>query len=510
MRQKNVLLTTADQWRGDCLSARHHPCVQTPNLDALAADGVLFTKHYCQAVPCGPSRASLHTGQYLMNHRSGTNGTPLDRRHVNWAQAVRAAGYDPVLFGYTDTTPDPRDYAADHPALTDYEGVLPGINVKVLLTANISTWVDWLAQRGYEIPEPTRDLYRLKQEQPEWEAGGPSAAALRVPADLHDTYFMTEQMIDYVREQAARDLPWCAHLSLLRPHPPWIAPAPYNSRYHPDSLPPFVRAPSPEDESSQHPWLAWQLAQRENRAPEQQARLRRLQSSYFGLMSEVDDNIGRLMAELKTSGAYDNTLIIFTSDHGEQMGDHWLLGKCGYFDQSYHIPLIIRDPRPAADSTRGGVVRRFTENVDIMPTLLDWLDLEIPHACDGESLRPFLSTLAGPTRWRDEAHWEYDFREPVVGDVERELNLPMHACSLNVLRDDRYKYVHFAGLPALLFDMRDDPQEMSNLSGDPVYAPVMLEYAQRMLNWRMRHDEQTLTHHLATPTGMSTRRGARW
>ena len=508
--RSNILFITADQWRGDCLSARKHPCVQTPNLDALAADGVLFAKHYAQAVPCGPSRASLHTGQYLMNHRSGRNGTPLDRRHVNWAQVVRAAGYDPVLFGYTDTTPDPRDYPADHPALTDYEGVLPGITVKVLLTENISAWADWLAERGYDIPARQQALYRTKVDQPEWEEGGPAPAPLKLLAEHHDTFFMVDQVIDYVREQRGSGAPWCAHLSLLRPHPPWIAPAPYNTRYHPDLLPPFTRANSAEMEAGQHPWLAWQLAQRESQAPAHEARLRRLQASYFGLMSEVDDNIGRLITALKETGAYDDTLIIFTSDHGEQMGDHWLLGKTGYFDQSYHIPLIVRDPRSAANGTRGSVVTKFTENIDIMPTMLDWLGIDIPHACDGESLRPFLTSLDGPTRWRGEAHWEYDFRDPVAGDVERDLNLPMHACALNVLRDDDYKYVHFAGLAPLLFNLRNDPGELNNLAHDPAHATVMLTYAQRMLSWRMRHDEQTLTHHVATPTGMSTRRGVRW
>ena len=107
----NVLFITADQWRGDCLSALNHPVVRTPNLDALAAEGVLFRRHFANAVPCGPSRASLHTGMYLQNHRSGTNGTPLDARHTNWAKEAAAHGYDPVLFGYTDTSLDPRGLA---------------------------------------------------------------------------------------------------------------------------------------------------------------------------------------------------------------------------------------------------------------------------------------------------------------------------------------------------------------------------------------------------------------
>ena len=98
--RRNVLLITVDQWRGDCLSAVGHPVVRTPNLDRLAAQGVLFRCHYAQAAPCGPSRASLHTGQYLMNHRSGRNGTPLDARFTNVALEARKCGYEPALFGY--------------------------------------------------------------------------------------------------------------------------------------------------------------------------------------------------------------------------------------------------------------------------------------------------------------------------------------------------------------------------------------------------------------------------
>ena len=247
-----------------------------------------------------------------------------------------------------------------------------------------------------------------------------------------------------------------------------------------------------------------------NRAPESEARLRRFKASYYGLISEVDDNIGRLIEHLKANGQYDDTLIIFTSDHGEQMGDHWLLGKCGYFEQSYHIPLIVRDPRSAADATRGRCVAAFTENVDIMPTLLDWLDLEIPHACDGRSLIPFLTAADAPRAWREEAHWEYDFRDATDTSAERALGIALHACTLNVIRGERYKYVHFAALPPLLFDLRDDPAELHNRAADPAYMPIVLDYAQRLLSWRMRHDEQTLTHLSITPEGVVGRPSPRW
>ena len=125
-QRPNILFITADQWRGDCLSLLGHR-VQTPNLDALAAEGTLFQRHFANAVPCGPSRASLHTGMYLQNHRSGTNGTPLDHRFDNWALQFRSIGYRPSLFGYTDRALDPRFVDATDPRLRTYEGLLPGI-----------------------------------------------------------------------------------------------------------------------------------------------------------------------------------------------------------------------------------------------------------------------------------------------------------------------------------------------------------------------------------------------
>ena len=105
---RKVLHISVDQWRGECLGAVGHPLVKTPHLDALAADGVLFKRHYTVCAPCGPARTSLHTGLYLMNHRSGRNGTPLDDRFTNVAREARKAGFDPTLFGYTDTSIDPR------------------------------------------------------------------------------------------------------------------------------------------------------------------------------------------------------------------------------------------------------------------------------------------------------------------------------------------------------------------------------------------------------------------
>jgi arylsulfatase A-like enzyme len=221
----------------------------------------------------------------------------------------------------------------------------------------------------------------------------------------------------------------------------------------------------------------------------------------------VDAELGRLFAFLKDAGLWERTLIIFTSDHGEELGDHWLMNKGGYFDGSYRIPLIVRDPRPSA--ARGRRVERFTEHVDILPTMMDAIGAAIPPQCDGMSLAPFVAGRDPPV-WREEAHWEYDFRD--VGDVtaEEALGLTLHQCLLNVVRGERYKYVHFTRLPPLIFDLQNDPGELHNLAEDPAYAPLMLQYAQKLLSWRMNHDEQTLTHLALTDDGVLARPAPRY
>jgi arylsulfatase A-like enzyme len=504
----NVLFVTADQWRGECLGALGHPVVRTPSLDALAAQGVCFRRHYAQAAPCGPSRASLHTGLYLHNHRSGTNGTPLDARHTNWAIEARKLGYDPVLFGYTDTSQDPRTLDPAHPFLRTYEGPLPGLRPVCMMGENPIAWARWLEKKGYEVSEEPWRLLRKKKEGPDWEEGGHVPAPLAFPAEHHDTYFMVDQVIEHLSEHGGD--PWFVHLSLYRPHPPWVAPEPYNALYDPESLPGFVRAESEAREVEQHPWLRFHLSRDYFRAPPDERGLRRRKATYFGLMTEVDDQLGRLFAWLEAQGLWDSTLVVFTSDHGEQMGDHWMLGKSGYFDQSYHIPLIVRDPRPASDGTRGLVAGVFTENVDLAPTMLGWLGADLPAAFEGRSLLPLLESGLAPERWRREAHWEYDFREAQGGAPERSLGIGLHECSLAVLRSERHKYVHFAALPPLFFDLERDPEERVDRARDPAYAPLVLEYAQRMLSWRMAHDDQTLTHMALTPGGVYERKGARW
>jgi len=501
----NVLLITADQWRGDCLGLAGHPVLKTPAIDALAAEGSAFLRHYAQAAPCAPGRASLYTGLYQMNHRVLRNGTPLDARHDNIAKALRRAGYEPVLFGYTDQAVDPRTTAPDDPRLTTYEGVLPGFEAKVRLPADNGAWFAWMAARGYELPKDPWSLFWPESGKPEL----PSTAPPRFTAEETETAFLTGAFLDWLAGRP-KDAPWCAHVSFLRPHPPFVVPAPFNGMYDPASGQDFHRAASPGEEAAQHPYLAYWLNQATAGSfcfveaadrlvadwPEEA--FRAVRATYWGMISEVDSQIGRLVAGLKQAGAWDNTLIVLTSDHGEMMGDHWTLGKFGYFDQAYHIPLIIRDPaRPQGHGLRS---RAFTEAVDVVPTILEAVGAEREGPADGRSLVPFLSGET-PAVWREDVHWEFDFREIPEGTAQAALGLELDDCSLAVIRNERYKLVHFAGLQPLLFDLSEDPDELHNVAEDPNYLSVRLEMAEKLLAWRSHHLERTLTGLSLTPGG---------
>ena len=438
----NVLFVTADQWRADCLSCLGHPLVETPNLDALAADGVLFKNHFAQCSPCGPSRTSLLTGTYMKNHRSVRNGVPLDARFTNLALEARKAGYEPGLIGYTDTSFDPRRYHPRDPALTRYGGVMPGFVQLVPGSeageAGMRPWLRHLAAKGYELPGAAGAIYEPVRDYPGAAERGPTYAPPIYRAEDSDTAYVVDRAIDAIDWQDGR--PWFLHLGLLRPHPPFIAPEPYNSLYDPDAVPGFRRAASPEAEARQHPHVAYILRhylRREGlepaRHPRDDTAMRQLRATYYGLMAEVDANLGRLIDFLKQGGLYDDTLIVFTSDHGEHLWDHWLLGKESYFDQAFHIPLIVRAPERSMQEVRGRLIDAFTESVDIMPTILEQLGLEAPLQCDGASLGPFLSG-GQPEDWRSEAHWELDFREVVAGRPEAELGIRLDDCALAVVR----------------------------------------------------------------------------
>jgi len=467
----NLLLITLDQFRGDCLSLADHPVVRTPNLDRLASLGTWLPRHYSQAAPCSPGRACLYTGTYQFNNRVVGNGTPLDDRFDNVARAGLRAGYRPTLFGYADQGIDPRAASGpDDPRLSTYEGVPPGFDVGLELLEDQEAWLRWLEGLGYRVEDAVRAL----RSEP------------KRPAEHGVSAFLTDRLLEWLRRQ---DDPWFLHASYLRPHPPYAAAGRWARAYDPDEVPNPVPAPDRPLPFSGH------LS--EQRAPDDQAELRSLRAQYYGMISDVDEQLGRLWDGLAELGVWDDTFVVVTSDHGEQLGDQGTLGKGGFFEPSYHVVGIVRDPRhPEA---HGRTIDAFTENVDILPTLCEAMGVSVPAQCDGMPLTPF---LAGdePPWWRDAAHWEYDWRweRILFGPHEWPWDRRLERQNLAVLRSDSVGYVQFGNGEWRCFDLASDPTWRTEID-DPA---VVLRSAQSMLAWRASHADRLLTDMLLIDGGV--------
>jgi arylsulfatase A-like enzyme len=252
----NILLITADQWRGDCLSAVGHSCVKTPNVDALASEGTLFARHYAGAAPCSPARATLYTGLYQMNHRVCRNGSPLDARFDNLALAARRAGYEPTLFGYTDTAPDPRGLDANDPHLTTYEGLLPGFTARQLLPEHEKQWLSWLrVARAHECHAAGISTFPSALKP-----GEISTAPTSYSKDETQTAFLTGEFIRWLANRISRGSHTCHSCGRTRHFRP-------PRRSTTCSRPPMAlhsrvrKAVKPSTQS--HPYLAYAMPKRE-------------------------------------------------------------------------------------------------------------------------------------------------------------------------------------------------------------------------------------------------------
>ncbi len=494
--KRNVLFIVIDQLRADCLTGALAEVTPLPNLRALMEEAVSFMRHYSVVNPCGPSRASILTGQYAMNHGAVRNGTPLPHDTPNIATEARKAGYLPLLYGYTDSAQDPRAYDPRDPALTSYEEVMPGFHEVVEMRLELSLpWRADLMAKGYDVP-PYPDIFR------------PNGPKLDDPAlyraEDSDTAFLTDQ---FLRGLLGRPKGWFAHLTYIRPHPPLVAPAPYNRMVSPADIPAPVTVGDRATEQARHPFIETS----HNRVPISSVvqgfpnlqpnpeNIATLRAIYLGLAAEVDHHIGRVIGALKEAGIYDDTLLVVTADHGEMLGDHHVWGKQTFYDAAYHTPLIIRDPEhPAAHGQRITVP---TESIDIAPTVLDWLKQLPPDTMDGRALTPFLQGKT-PQDWRRYTFSELDFGDPVSPTTaQTALGLTAEQANLAILRGPTHSLVHFnAGLPPLLFD-HTGAGETRDVAADPKAQSILLEMSRAMLDHRMTHASGRFYRTMITQNG---------
>lgn len=516
-----VLLIVIDQFRADLLADGLAQLAPLPNLQALISDATNFEQHYTVTTPCGPSRASLLTGLYAMNHRAVRNGTPLAKQHLTIGHHMRRGGYEPMLFGYTDISADPDGLHPNDPDLKNVEGLAPGFTEIVRHRLySPGSWIGYLKAKGYPLSENFDDMYKPVLQKTTASEFYPDGSPIRSKAlyssDDSDTAYLTNRTIEELSVRESAD--WFAMLTYIRPHPPLVAPSPFNTMYSPESLPAPKRCGSLEALRASHPFYDAHFGAPSNHGlfygfngelerlnDHQVAELRAV---YMGLAFEVDHHIGRVVDYLKDSDQYDDTLIVVTADHGEMLGDQWMWGKNAPLDAALHIPLIIRDPRQP--DSFGQKVSAFTESIDVAPTLIDWIKTDTVNksfgSFNGSSLLPFLAGRT-PADWRT-----YAFAEAELGELKQTTQfqevtkLSASKANYAMLRKKEGKYVHFnGGVPPMYFDLKADPYEQRNIASNAKSSDALRYFSAMMLDHRMTYANHALSNSELTSEGLFTR-----
>lgn len=438
MSQPNVILICVDEWRGDCLSAAGHPHVQTPYLDQLAAEGVRFSKAYSATPTCVPARVALFTGQSQERHgRVGyDDGVPFHVAHPVTVQGeFRRAGYQTQAIGKMHVWPERSRIGFDDVLLHDGFLHLSRRNHRRQFEF-FDDYVTWLRRQPGQTPDA--DYF---------DHGVNCNSAVARPWDkeerLHPTQWLGTQTIEWLyRRDPTR--PFFLYLSFHRPHPPYDPPAWAFDQYM--GLEPYARKLGD--------WEHHYDAHRRDGDTEAfvgelpDSVVHRARAGYYGLMAQIDLQIKRIREVLLEFGVAQDTVIAFTSDHGEMMGDHRMFRKGFGYEGSARVPLIITGAPSSERRVGGRVVDQVVELRDVMPTLLDLAGLPIPETVDGVSLAPYLRGEE-PAAAREWLHGEH----VLLGQ------------SLQWVTDGHVKYLWASGEGTEeLFDLDADPGELTNLA----------------------------------------------
>jgi arylsulfatase A-like enzyme len=485
---RNVLFIMCDQLRWDHMGCSGHPFLRTPNLDALAARGVRFAQAYVQSGICGPSRMSYYTGRYVSSHGATHNRVPLSVGEVTLGWHLREAGRALALAGKTHVLPDARgmkrlqlDGQHDLKALLE-EGWFKLVDRHDGHHAEPdSAYAQWLRAQGYASPDPWTDYVIAVEDAEGRVLNGWKMRNARLPARVKEqhseTAYTTDVALDFMHRQG--DDPWVLHLSYVKPHWPYIAPAPWHAMYSENECLPVSRHPAERGEAA-HPVMRAFQDEEVAQSFQDDACIRTVRPAYQGLVSQLDHHLGRLWAEMERLGRWKDTLVVFCSDHGDYLGDHWLGEKELFHDCIQRVPFILYDPSSEADATRGGVEERFVEAIDVVPTILDGLGLDAAeHVVEGRSLLGL--TRGTAASWRDAVFSELDW---TFRGARRRLGHPTGQHHAWMVREARWKYVHWSsGHRPQLFDLESDPQEFHDLGADPALEEVREAMRDKLLAW---------------------------
>jgi arylsulfatase A-like enzyme len=490
---RNILFIMCDQLRWDYLSCYGHRTLKTPNIDALAGRGLRFDNAYCQSPLCGPSRASFYTGRYVSSHGVMANQDPTRLDELTIADYLRPSGYRSALVGKTHNRKsreqlealgvDPGSEFAHNAAsggfepFEHHEGLLWG--------GRRNAYCDYLNRMGYPGGNPWLDYANSGEDRDGnirsgWRLRN-SVYPARVAEEHSETAYTTSRAIDFL-EQQDDGRPWCLHLSYIKPHWPLIAPAPYHDLYAREDVQAALRDDS--ERRNPHPVYAAFMQHEYSESYARDDVRNSVVPVYMGLVRQIDDQLGRLFEYMKQTGRFDNTMIVFTSDHGDYLGDHWLGEKDLFHEPSVRIPLIIVNPNSTADETRGGVCPQMVEAVDLLPTFVEYAGAGICHErVEGCSLMPLLRSGSAPANWRSYAVSEIDYSDRGARNL---LDLPPYDCRALMIRERRWKYIHHYRFRPQLFDLQEDPRELVDLGEDTAHRKVRRVMRQLLIDWKRR------------------------
>ena len=408
-----------------------HPLVQTPSLDRLAAEGVLFENAYCNNPICVPSRMSFLTGKYASDVNVFDNGSPLAPDIPTFAHYLEASGYETTLCGRMHMIGPDRLHGFSRRLLDDK-----------------SEWV-----RFGKGPVRTPEARRSSNSHVTECGPGP-------PRWLEYDSTVTDLSQRFLHDKAANPAsrPWCLVASFMYPHFPLFAPQQYLDLYPIDRIDLPVHGHELLD--NQHPAIRQLRYFFHNDQPLPEELTRTALASYFALVTLTDEHIGRLLSVVDSSPLQENTVVIYISDHGEMAGQHGIWQKQCFYESSVRVPLIVRGPRLASGVRVGANVSL----VDIMPTLMDLAQTPVPDGLRGRSLLP---GLRGETIQEEAVVAEYHAQGMLsAGYMTKKGNL---------------KYNHYVDHPPQLFDLVADPYEVKNLAGRPDWAAPQADLHHELL-----------------------------
>ncbi|HEU0141143.1 MAG TPA: sulfatase-like hydrolase/transferase [Bryobacteraceae bacterium] len=418
----NILFICSDQHSGAALGANGHGLVRTPNLDRLAAGGVNFRNAYCGSPVCVPGRASLMTGKFASDVGSYCNSTPYNGSEGTWGTRLRQAGYDCWATGKMDLWLG-RDLGFREVGTSHGHSQNP--DVTSLFRAPVCF------RPGERDNVDGSFSHRRAPDQPKIDA---ALAFLR-------------------QESKQTGRAWCAYVGLSKPHPKWNAAASYEGMYPPSEMP----LPSWPEGYLERRHIAFQiLANFKNiQVPISKARIRLARAAYYACISEVDELIGSLLAELERTGQRENTIVVYTSDHGEMLGDHGLWLKNVLLENAVRIPMIVAGP----GIPKGRTVETPVSHVDLVATMLDLAGASVASGLRGHSLIP-------AARGENGSH---------PGFAYSESHSEGNCTGSFLIRKGDWKYVYFTGGEPLLFNLKEDPGEFRNLAADTKSAGIREE-----------------------------------